>query len=120
MPYIPRELNSDIPDVPDELTLVVIARLQKWYEAIDYADALPISLNKEDIVSKERVNNLINLIDGYFEYQLKGAPTYFGGKGKTLPPQFSRLKGKARLAFYQDMKKLLINLYGEDYMLTDI
>lgn len=100
----------------------VIDVLERWHQAIEAGVAntrRPDLDHKESVVSKSKVDNLIEQVDDYFIGELKMHHLHWERKGLSEPPDFGRLEGGARLAFYQDLVEVVKDITDED-LLEDI
>ena len=82
---------------------MLVLCLQSWFDAMEagVTDKRFPNLD-EPAPSKEKVNAFIERVDGFFETELKKNKEYWADKGRDMPPEFNRLQGAARLAFFQD------------------
>ena len=84
----------------------VLKVLEEWFQAMELGGQyLKEPSLSEGVVNKEKVNSLIEIIDAFFEDELKKNSKYWQHKDRRMtdPPDFNRLESGARLAFYQDV-----------------
>ncbi len=97
--------------------LEVIGILERWYRALEIGVADNIKPNLTRKVKGEdwkKVDSLITAIDDSFTAELNMHSIHWEKKGITEPPNFNRLKGGARLAFYQDLYEAVKDIDEED------
>ena len=103
----------------------VIDVLGRWYRALEVGIAHHIKPNLEKASGEDwgRAKSLPEKIDAGFKAELKIHSIHWEKKGITEFPNFSRLRGGARLAFYQDLYAVVKDIDEEDlssvYLVTE-
>lgn len=96
--------------------------LAVWNQALEdgVADQREPDLNhRELVVSKEKVDNLINQIVDWFQTQLARDAEYWNKQGMYESPDYDKLEGGARLAFYQDLVEVVKDITDEDLLYSE-
>jgi len=86
----------------------VIGVLQDWFEALEAQTANDRHPSIGCTITDEQANQLIEVIDEFFENEVTKYPEYWADrKHVDAPPQFSRLELHARKSLAEDLRSVL-------------
>lgn len=86
----------------------VIRVLQDWFEALEAGTANHRHPSIDCTVTDEQANQLIDIVDDFFENEVTKYPEYWANrKHVDAPPQFARLEVHARKSLAEDLRSVL-------------
>ena len=93
-------------------TKAIIALLEEWFWAIESGTANNRYPGLDCSVSQEKADNLVEIIEGFIEEEIKTHPSHWARKGKDAPPDFRRLAPHARRAMAEQLVEVFLEKGG--------